>query len=44
MFIYVAFALGQYEQVEGQFCSMFMHSKFTLGICGIIGKQKIEML
>jgi Niemann-Pick C1 protein len=37
MFIYVAFALGKYEWVNGQPGSLFVHSKFTLGICGIIG-------
>ncbi|KAL3075195.1 hypothetical protein niasHS_013418 [Heterodera schachtii] len=37
MFIYVAIALGQYASVPGQPQSVFVHSKFTLGICGIIG-------
>uniref|UniRef100_A0A183CB79 SSD domain-containing protein n=2 Tax=Globodera pallida TaxID=36090 RepID=A0A183CB79_GLOPA len=37
MFIYVAVALGQYALIPGQPQSVLVHSKFTLGICGIIG-------
>uniref|UniRef100_A0AC35EV92 SSD domain-containing protein n=1 Tax=Panagrolaimus sp. PS1159 TaxID=55785 RepID=A0AC35EV92_9BILA len=36
MFIYVAFALGQYRVSENQLGSLFVNSKFTLGIVGVI--------
>lgn len=36
MFVYVAFALGQYRVSENQLGSLFVNSKFTLGIVGVI--------
>jgi len=36
MFVYVAFALGQYRVVDNQLGSLFVNSKFTLGIAGVI--------
>ncbi|KAE9548636.1 hypothetical protein FO519_008148 [Halicephalobus sp. NKZ332] len=36
MFIYVAFALGQYRVVDNELGSLFVHSKFSLGIAGVI--------
>uniref|UniRef100_A0A1I8BCM5 SSD domain-containing protein n=1 Tax=Meloidogyne hapla TaxID=6305 RepID=A0A1I8BCM5_MELHA len=37
MFIYVAFALGHYSGFGRELCLPFVHSKFILGIFGIIG-------
>ncbi|KAI1724282.1 patched family domain-containing protein [Ditylenchus destructor] len=35
MFVYVAFALGQYQVSSNQLCSLFINSKFLVGICGV---------
>uniref|UniRef100_A0A915EUI0 SSD domain-containing protein n=1 Tax=Ditylenchus dipsaci TaxID=166011 RepID=A0A915EUI0_9BILA len=36
MFFYVAFALGQYQVSGNKLCSLFINSKFIVGIVGIL--------
>lgn len=35
MFIYVALALGQYQVNDNNLCSLFISTKFIVGISGI---------